>query len=822
MRLIRLTLDGYRRLALADVRRLDWTPTAPYQMILGTNGCGKSSLMAECSPLPASASDYLKGGSKRAEWEHEHIHYIVTSSFVAAARHSFVRDGVELNEGGTASIQKELVEAHFNGYTKDIHDILTGYETFTSMSPADRRKWITRMSHCDYTFALAFHDRVKSAARDVQGHLNRVKQRLYDETLTLSRMTDVEGLEDRVKGLQDDLSQLLYARIPSDIQCQPAIEAVGQRVLALERAGEALIKAANQIDPIGKDRSAQALERRVAILTNEIQIQGVALDRMRVEYSDLETMWQAMEATENVDVTTVDATIRDLTQRIAAARASVERFPEIMALANPSQTLATTEEILSRLMTLFVQIPDNSNRHIARAKVEAARATARQAQGNIDKAESSIRVLQTRLHVIDHAAFQTCPQCAHSWAPGVDTAEAPELRAKVEAWQSHAHEAARALQEANAYLEEAEAYMGVYRQWRGYIAQYPDLQVLWDHIQSQKYDIEQPGEHADVFTDWLAEIIAAANIKSWEVEVERLAAASRNHTGQGLHLQRRLQALEEDIGKRTAQKADLQRQIATLNFQRQLFQTLEETTQGWHTAVLGLENAYDQALEALAVSCIDRDVVRVQGQLGSLQHTLNAKQALLHVIEDLSKTLESASLDQAAMSLIAQELSPKEGLIAEQMHAFIIGWVAQINAFIRPIWTYDLEVLPCEMDKGDLTYRFPVYTSASEQRSVDVMATSTSIKQIINFAFQQTMILYLGLKDIPLFIDELGANFDVQHRLNLQPFLVRLMESQQYSQLFMISHYEAGWGAFNGAQYLVLDGRNIAVPDQHNQHVTLN
>lgn len=823
MRLKRLVLDGYRRLALSGIHHLDWTPTTAYQMILGTNGCGKSSLMSECSPLPASANDFIKGGSKVSEWEHDHVDYILSSTFAASDRHSFLREGVELNKGGTVTVQRELVETHFNGYSKDIHEILTNLVKFTDMSVGVRRKWITRMSQCDYTFALAFHERAKVAARDVQGHLKQVKQRLHDETLALGKMADADGIEERVKLLQADLTELLYARVPQPTTSLAAERQMIDHLTRLERSGEALVKASGQIDPIGHDRSAQALERVLGALANELQLQSGILDRLRVEYSDLETLWRSMDAVENTDVASTNEAIAALKAKLEIARPQLTQFPGILELANPAAVLATTEEILTRLMTLFAQLPDNSARYISRDNVEKARTQGREAQGAIDKADGAIRLLKQRLHVIEHAAFQTCPQCAHRWAPGVEVAEAPELQTKVAAYQTQAARAQVALAQSQAYMEEAETYMGLWRQWRGFVQQYPDLALLWDHIQTHQYDTDHPGDHGGVFSAWLSEITQASYVRKLDEEIARLVKLSASaQAGNGHHLKQRLMALEEEIDQRTAKAAGLRQRMAEVNLQRQLFQSLEASVEAWRVSVEGLETAYQQALASLATECIDRDVTRIQGQLGALQHTLNAKQALLNVIADQKRTVESATLDHEALAIIVQELSPKEGLIAEQMHTFIKGWVAQINAFIRPIWTYDLEVLPCEMSNGDLTYRFPVYASATEQKSADVEETSTSIKQIINFAFQQTLILYLGLRDIPLFTDELGANFDVQHRLNLNPFLARLMESQRYTQLFMISHYEAGWGAFNGAEYLVLDGRNIAVPDHHNQHVALS
>ena len=39
--------------------------TEIHQLILGTNGCGKSTIIQELSPLPPAGNDYLKNGYKK-------------------------------------------------------------------------------------------------------------------------------------------------------------------------------------------------------------------------------------------------------------------------------------------------------------------------------------------------------------------------------------------------------------------------------------------------------------------------------------------------------------------------------------------------------------------------------------------------------------------------------------------------------------------------------------------------------------------------------------------------------------------------------------
>jgi hypothetical protein len=286
-------------------------------------------------------------------------------------------------------------------------------------------------------------------------------------------------------------------------------------------------------------------------------------------------------------------------------------------------------------------------------------------------------------------------------------------------------------------------------------------------------------------------------------------------------LRQRVEALEKEINERTRQLSDLRANLKSESIQRELFRKLEESTNNWRCAISNLESSYQAALEASANECIERDITRVQGQLGALQNTLHAKEVLVGVIEELKKTVAKAEIDYEALSLLAQELSPKEGLIAEQLSGFIRCLTAQLNSILSSVWTYELEVLPCGMENGDLNYLFPLQVGSAGKPSKDVSEGSQSMKDMVDFAYAQTAMLYLDLKDYPLFVDELGASFDESHRPAINQFVSRLMESQRYSQVFMISHYVAGWGSFNDAEYLVLDSRNITVPSQHNTHAVI-
>ena len=132
MKILRLTLDGFRRFNFSKTGRVDVVLDSKLILILGPNGAGKSSLLKELSPLPAQASDYHKGGSKIIEIEYNNSIYKLTSSFeIGNGKFSFIKDNEELNPGLTVTVYKDLVAKHFN-LDNQVFSLLSGESSFIS------------------------------------------------------------------------------------------------------------------------------------------------------------------------------------------------------------------------------------------------------------------------------------------------------------------------------------------------------------------------------------------------------------------------------------------------------------------------------------------------------------------------------------------------------------------------------------------------------------------------------------------------------------------------------------------------------------------
>jgi len=108
-----LEIVGFKRFRLNGIKKFVMKPNQPVQLILGTNGSGKSSLMGELTPLPAEQSNYHKDGYKIIHITKGNNKYILKSELGVSHPHSFILNDQELNDGGTITVQREFVRQHF-------------------------------------------------------------------------------------------------------------------------------------------------------------------------------------------------------------------------------------------------------------------------------------------------------------------------------------------------------------------------------------------------------------------------------------------------------------------------------------------------------------------------------------------------------------------------------------------------------------------------------------------------------------------------------------------------------------------------------------
>ena len=818
MKIERLELYGYKRLMLNNIKRFTYTPTASHQLILGTNGSGKSSVLSELSPLPGHHSNYSKDGFKKATVSHLGKTYQLNSGF-SPNKHSFVVEGNELNPGGTYQAQLTLVLQHF-GIDKDIHELLTGEVRLSQLPANERRKWITRISRADYGYAMGEFRKFASRARDQQGALKHLRSRLSAETHALQSMQDVEGLGERAQKLREELNHLMLERIPN----LPSLETQKARLRALYAV---LVEQADEyfrnIVYLPKGRTYRSNEDVVFDLQRldvGVQNNQTILQRMGNEFSDMESVLNSVKVDAGEQLDNLPELIAQTHEEIRTALNEPVTFRE---LASPSEIKRDWQAISTEVQMTFRGLPDNMDRRFSREAVQNTQMEISKQQRIIDMSEAKIRQMQNRIETMEEAKENQCPSCKYVWRPGFSDEEMTQLKT----WQGEhgalIDNAKAQIKELEAFVEECSGYTELYQRFRGYVQGYPRLQPLWDHILTNQLLLDNPKGNLNLFIQWNGDL--EANVRH-EQAVKRLnryleVQERQNNMGDTAHFTRRMHSLQSEIEQATVQ-------LLQQREERGMVEKFYRKLQRVQEIALRMENDYNEIerirgvlIDSLRNEVIDETVTAHQLELGGIVRRLSEKEGQEGIVRDIETSMGEVEIDAKAWQVLTNLLSPNEGLIAEQLASDIGCMVAQLNSIVGSIWTYEMTVLSCGLDSGELDYKFPVQFAASDNVSPDVAKTSKGQKQVIDFAFQLTVMLYLNLADYPLFLDEPGEGFDEAHRVRLMDFVKQLMDSNRHSQLFMISHYASSHGSFTNAEVLVLDTTNIAVPGVYNQHVVL-
>ena len=822
MKILKLVLAGYKRLLLNNVHKLTYTPESVYQLILGTNGSGKSSVLYELSPLPAASQHYLKGGYKEITLTHGGHTFVLLSTFKSGNRHSFLKDLEELNPGGTLTVQKELVEQQF-GLTQEIHELLIGETHFTDLSPGRRREWLTRLCDVDFTYALGVHQKLKTALRDAQGALKHTKLRVTTETNRLLAIGDLTALETQYQSLYQELD-LLFRERDSDTQSLISVESQIRKALEeIEALAQKLLEK-TFIPPCGAEGlTLKDLETAITQEHVNVEVQTSLRQRIGQEYNELTQLIQQFQEAGVEDLESVQAQCESLRLEQNRYRQNLQHWK---VLSGNPQTLARVLQESSGLIHSRLQaLLPNPGRVYTPATVKEAQERVRNLSIERDKTQNRIAQTESQIERLTAIPTQECPKCHHSWVPGLDAINLARYQDQLIALQKQQLEVTTKLDSDQTWLTIAQEAVEAVYALKQLSRDQPSLSTLWEAIFLHPDLFEAPHQLTGLVTSFSRELTTHVEIERLEsriIKLEKLleATGAENEVG-GLKL--RLETLGQDIEVATRFLETAQKKhTAFVKYRAAIKQHLEK---------VGILETQFQQLQALVVTAqkakrgeLIESVIRDhQNRLAGLQSRRTEKQTLEGILKDLTRDSEQLTKDQVALTLLAETLSPTDGLIAEQLTGFIEAFVAHINQVISSVWTYELRVLPCGLESGELDYRFPLYVKheGGENIAPDIVKGSEAQVEVVNLAFRLVVGVYLGYTEYPIYLDEIGRSFDEQHRINVMNFLKRLVDTGNYPQMFLISHYAAQYNVFTKPEVLVLDGTNILVPADHNTHAIL-
>lgn len=832
MQIIELVLHLYKRTVLAGIETLRYTPESETQIILGSNGSGKSSIMDELTPFPPDKDSMHPGGYKIFRALKDGKEFILRSDYSArgAGKHSFIilDDGVEtsLNENGTASAQKTLIERYF-GVTKDIMDIWIGRTTFTSMPPMKRRDWIIRLSGSDLDYAMNIYKRIRTAERDATGVVKHYAKRLAEETTDMADQNRINELEKRVKFITDELNNYLMLKEPNI----PSVDVIRLELNRLKR----------QFD----EHTAEILTLRLVKpmclkdIKNDIHLVDGFISgheaRLHAEERRLDNFYQEKNRiTETIQLLESSGVgkIEELNKVIQAEEKELNKLIKGNPLydsigdVNIGEMIGAFKGCKGVLYDVLTNLYDNSDRYYTNEQVKQKKELGQTLARRMTQGNEMIARLRHNLEHLQNTEMLACPKCEHKFIPGFTQNNPVQVKQQLDVAVKTLSDLETQYKEVESYVTGATEYATQIRTVKRIIEDNPVLQPLWDVLHKEGLFKVAPIVHFPTIDNFFNQLEECQQLKLMHDTLVTNQTIYRNlsstKTDTSSLTTKHIEELDRNINCTIDCISIYKQELAEVTKFSNEVKKAQAANREIQLIMKRMEDRFDMMMKSIRNSALGKVIHEKQIDLATTNNTLNNLSKHEALISEL--TNEKAKAEEHALAYKALEsvVSPTHGIIAKYIQNSIDVFTADVNSLVDDVWTYPMEIMSCGLDSAEVNCKFPLSINDGYLVVEDISRGSAGQRDIINLMFKLVFGMYLGLQGFPLYLDELAPTLDEQHRQNLIRFINNLMESGKFNQMFMISHYSANHFAFVNAQFLLLDGRNIqTLPPTYNDHVEI-
>lgn len=812
MRIKKLILYKFKRFLLSNIELLEYTPKNTIQMIASRNLAGKSSLLRQLNPLPADIKkDFKEDGYKIIEIEHLGKEYILTSN----TKHSFLCNGTELNPGGTRKVQLELVKEHFN-ITPAIMDILYNINKITFMSPNERKYWFTEMSSVDYTFPIKVFKMLKQQQRDYVGGIKLVQENIMKSELNQKSKEEIERLLENRKNLEKYI-EYINSLYDHNNRTNPNLDIYTERK-----------DLTNSIISLSKELDEFPLQYTLSeMLYNkskwEIEIEQVKKDKERI-VKEIETIEALIHLGDKIKLQEELSLLYNRGKELDDKYRNIE---EVEALLDnrDENTTAIFKPIVDGYKTLYGELIGYLTEL---QQYDDIRLKPKEEKDKIikdydqyclvkEKLNSLISKVKAEIeHLVKHKTDEfklTCPKCSHIYYNGYSENGMKMAQDLLKQYEEKLTLCNKKIEILKIDVEKIKASDTITEQIKYLIRNRPETAIIWkivfkdNSFQTSTVSsiISSLNSISPMLEDWLEIdslmskcVTICKSIKQIEEAEKANIAMNKNRSKQ----------LEEDLTKATKLENDLIKNIQLANSFIDKATRLKNSYEKLTEINKDIHKGYDAEVIKLRNETLTKLSSELKGMLIEIDNTLSESKLALDSLVNNKKLLEDYKEKEKILGIVSKELSPDEGLIAKSINSFISVIVEEMNTIINSIWTYDLEILPCEVsEENDLDYKFKVRVN-NDHIVEDIGKLSSSGLEIVELAFRLVFAKYIGLIDVPLYLDEFGATFDEAHRASAYSVIDKILSSD-YGQIYIVCHYKSIFGALKNVDFNVLDANNI-------------
>lgn len=823
-----------KRLLVRGIKNFKATFSSLYQIILGTNGSGKSYLLSELSPLPGIAKMFEKGGYKKITIHDDGHIFVLTNKFDSGSGvHSFVMDGVDLNENGTGTIQKELVAKYFKGLTPELFSVLTyrKFSRFTEMDTNKRRSYMMMLSGIDLDWAMNVYQALRTRSRDASGHVKRINQKLSAEIQVAIDDSDIEKMETRLKMMQADFTEALRLTKNGIPTLNDIERLLTPKLMQLDGLNSDLSKFMSSIEGgictfgIG---NKEGIDRYITTIKANIETLDITLSKTYEDKARVDGELEKLKEMGAEGLAEYKSVIDSLSHELSLTDVAIAQFgfSDITSEDIILGMHANLDTLVKQTTTVLSNLFDNSTRVITLERTNEMRNKECHLLSQIPELKRKIEIIEHRMQHSKDTTNVECPSCNFIFKPGISGSfdiEAPKALAR---FNEELIEVETSLKEVHEYLSKVQEQVSGLARFDQVATMFGGYKDLWEKLGDFGIETNNPKLALSILNDYVEWV----KLLKHRLSINTSHASKLNVYQQALELdskdmeltRKHAQELNDSIEDTLSKMAELRTKQKELSVLASIVSQIDEGLRVCDLLINEIDLILEQEEEAEANVLLEDILRTLQGEIEALEQQVSTIRVQRAIIEDLKNTVVQAKFDQDLYKLMADEISPTDGLIADVLRKFIESFTDNQSNIINTIWSYPLYVLPCISSKDGLDYKFPIRVYGSNLPIPDISEGSDAQVDIVDLSFVWLMMNLLGMDNFPLYLDEPISRMDELHRIETIRIIQSMVESNQCSQMFFISHFAAQHGSFPESETIVMDSSNIVnLPTIYNKHCTI-
>lgn len=843
-----LYLKDFNFLKFSNISSIDIKPSS-MEIIVGSNGSGKTKLMNMYSPLPPVSTMFNTNGQKRLSLIHnDDIYELYYNS--TDKKHSFKVNGTELNESGTSQVFEELVVNHFQ-YTKLIDKLIFNKIKLTQMTPSARMEFLINSNPINIKFIKDKYIKIVSQLKKYKHQLEMTNKKLSEYTTNMMKDEEYKKyLHDKQELKQIDNTILkfickyetLKSLLPSEYKLNKNISEYNQ-----------LLR--NLIHFRSRHTSNISNIELSDTLYTDIKIQRAALDH---KYNDI-LLKMDQFTTETVELETMlksstETNLQQLESQLLDLQKSSEKFYQddyykqfIIIDWPPKENQDIKFEALHNLHDLSVTLSDFYNKPIWKdKKYQFHKNRFFQLIRRRDNHVNNLSNLQTQLLSLDNNfnkvtkiyPSKECviPNCLMKMKYNeIVSLEQDKKKNILKEIEKEDKQYKKILTIIKIYEEffkyQNNFHNSILKQIQDLITTIdPELMRLFpygidsivDTLNSSLNNVFlKVKKQLDMSNDFWEKRYLLDKIKDIQNTIK-----SRKSNMSVAFIEKKIKENYENINtldkelkhiSKSLKEYDIQ--LNYIKLKNGVIKQTADIIRQLEEDISSLENqarytAYNNTIHDLElvhahISDFLRDMDRVVLEQNRYRTLFNESDKIRI---ELEKNINE-------LAILEKALNPYTGLPSVYTKQYLEKILTNVNYFISQVFTYKLSISLIE-DKKDKKYKFDV--KVDDISVGDISNCSDGQMEIIDLSFTLSLMIALGIhKTHPLFLDEVGRCLDHTHLQKLLEMLKASMDKGYITQMFIINHHAVLVDGFENADIVCLHPDNVILPEKYISNVEI-